>query len=592
LLDEDRIARAPHAGAISGRLAALAEQLPHRVALRDLTSSLSFAELARRTEAVAGVLASGLPPGSGPVAVLAPLDLRFHIAFLGVIRAGRIALVLDPEHPPERLRRIARHAGAEAVITSSELLAQSRTLLDPGLPVIPVEQAAQSALPAGPFPSPEAPAYILYTSGSTGTPKGVVHSQANALNDAAINRDQGLTPADRGAIYYAGTIGTVRNSLGILMAGGELNVLPARQLGAEALVAEIRRRRLSIIQCVPTLFRRIAAQALKDGPLDSVRLARLTGERSHWSDLDLLRQAAGPEAELHVSIGSTECSSTFAFWRVDERFRTPGGRLPVGRPIDSLRVTLVDGAGAAVADGEPGEAVVAGPGLALGYWREPELTAAAFGVSVDDPGLRTFATGDICLRRPDGLIEYLGRADRMVKIRGHRLEPDEVEVALRNCPGVEDAVVVVRNRADGRPVALAAYAERAADGAGLRPRHLLAMLSRTLPDYMLPAAIHIGPLPRLANFKPDRQAVARMDAQTAQDRSSRRRRFAADGRADAGAAAPLRDRDAQGRLPSQPQHRRARGLARRADRHGAGRRGARAPGLTPPGPALSRWRHA
>ena len=509
---------------MSGRLAALAASFGDRTALCDLGHELTFAELVARTEAIAGAVQAAPPRGDGPIAVLAPLDHRFFLAFLGVLRAGAIALVLDPDHPRGRLRLIAAGAGVEAVLTTQALAGEAAALVTSGTPVLTVESAlAAGRRPTG-DPRPEGAAYILYTSGSTGAPKGVVHSHANALNDAAINGiSPGFTPDDVSAVYYAGTMGTVRNGLGILLAGGQLHVLPARRLGAEPLVDEIRRRRLTVLQGVPTLFRRIADTVCGGSPLESVRLVRLVGDRSQWSDLDLARRTCGPEVQMQVAIGSTECSSTFASWTVDEALRTPG-RLPVGRPPPGVSVTLVDEQGAPVGGGEPGEAIVSSRRLALGYWREPALTAAAFGVSPQDEAMRTFATGDVCVRRPDGLLEFAGRKDRMVKIRGHRLEPGEVEAALQEIEGVADAGVVVRRRADGLPTTLVGYVELGPEGWGLLPRHVLALLSQRLPAHMLPSAIHFGRLPRLPNLKLDRLALERTDS----DRTSELRRRAAD----------------------------------------------------------------
>ena len=510
---DEFVPRAEAATATVGeRLAAMAAQIGARETLCDLHHRLSYSELFRRVEAIAGAVQAAAPDPAAPVAVVAPLDHRFYLAFLGVLRAGRIALVLDPEHPPDRLREIAAHAGAETVLTCTELAAAACTLLAPAGSVLTLEAAVEAGLARCGEPDPEDPAYILYTSGSTGAPKGVVHSHANALNDAAITRmEPGFTPSDVGAVYYAGTMGTIRNGLGALLAGAQLHVLPARALGAEALVEEIRRRRLTIIQCVPTLFRRIAAAAAEGGPLENVRLVRLMGERSTWGDFDLVKQVCGPEAQLQVSLGSTECSSSFATWIVDEAVRATSGRLPVGRPTLGVSLSLREESGAPVEDGESGEAVVNGRRLAPIAQGEPKLTQAAFSDAAGDQKARSFATGDVCLRRPDGLYEFLGRKDRMLKIRGHRLEPDEIESALRACPGLIDGVIVVRRDSEGRPVALAAYAEKAPDAGELLPRHVQALLSHRLPAYMRPAVVYLQPLPRLANFKPDRKALEAAD---------------------------------------------------------------------------------
>ena len=506
---------------ISGRLAAVALRAPDRLAIQDLHRRLTFAELARQVAFVGGAAQAAFDPARGPVAIFAPFDARFHLAFLGALQGGGLPLVLDPEHPGQRIRSIADHAGAGGILTTRELSARARVLFAPGLPILQVEDAAVSGRTARARASAEDPAYILYTSGSTGRPKGVLHSHATVLNDIAITtRVCEITPADSGCVFYAATMGTMRNSLWPLMNGAALHILPARDLGADRLVEEIRLRRPTVIQMVPTLFRRLASATPERQPLESVRIVRLVGDRSDWSDVDLFRRAFRPDARLEISLASTECPSSFARWFVDETLAR-GGRLPVGRLTSGLEMSIRGEDGVPVADGQAGEVVVSGPHLALGYWREPGLTAAAFTPDASDPARRVFSTGDMCVQRPDGLLEFVGRVDRLLKIRGHRVEPAEVEAALRGCTGVGEAAIVVRRTPDGRPRALAAYVELEPGIAGLLPRHLLAMLSHRLPAYMLPASVQIGALPRLANFKPDRTALEALDRARVADLSSR-----------------------------------------------------------------------
>ena len=509
------------AATLPDRFEAIARRYPERLAVQDLERALSYAELSDQVRRIARAVA-GLGGAPGPIALLAPLDHRFVAAFLGAMAAGRTVLPLDPDHPAERNRRIAAHAGATAAIVAPNITDQAGTLFEADLPRLDLGRLedAREAVPRQ--PGPHDPAYILYTSGSTGAPKGVVHSHAGGLGaTAALARACELTFASSIGVFFAGTVTTIAVIEVALLNGAALHVLPAVTLGTERLVEEIRTRRLSVLHMVPTLLRRVAEAACQGERPDSVKLVRLMGDRSEWSDVDLIRRAFGPESRIAVGIASTEAPISYAGWQADEKARAAGSRLPVGRPSPGMGLMLMGEDGAPAPDGEPGEAVVSSPHLALGYWREPELTAQAFRVDPADPEVRIFATGDICRRRPDGLIEFVGRKDQLVKLRGHRIEPGEVEAALRQCSGVADAAIVVRRAPDGRPRALAAYIEPRPGETGLLPRHVAAMAAQKLPAHMTPSIVYVEALPRLPNFKIDRQALLAADQWRAGDLSAR-----------------------------------------------------------------------
>jgi len=200
-------------------------------------------------------------------------------------------------------------------------------------------------------------------------------------------------------------------------------------------------------------------------------------------------------------------------WFVDDALRSTALQPPLGRPLSDRMVALVDEHGNEVADGAVGEIVVADRFLALGYWQDAELTARAFATDPATPGRRIYKTGDLASRRPDGLIEYVGRKDQRIKLNGQRVELGEVESALASCRGIRDAVVLVRrNASDGTPQSLAAFCEVEREASGLSPRHVGAMLAKILPRFMVPRSITIvDALPRLSNFKIDREELYRRD---------------------------------------------------------------------------------
>jgi acyl carrier protein len=176
-------------------------------------------------------------------------------------------------------------------------------------------------------------------------------------------------------------------------------------------------------------------------------------------------------------------------------------------------VDLVGEDGEVVAEGEVGEVVVTSRYIAQGYWREPELTARSFAVSPSDAQQRCYHTGDLVRRRADGLVEFIGRKDNQIKLRGYRIEPDEVESALKACSGVRDAAVIVRTDRAGVPMALAGYVQLRPGERALTPERLGALLGERVPPYMMPAEIRIlDELPWLPNFKIDRKRLAQIDA--------------------------------------------------------------------------------
>ena len=499
---------------IGDLLAEIARLYPDRLAIRDGATSLCFAEMAELVNRIAAAAAAACPP-PGVVAVLLPHGYRFVAATLGVVAAGLACVPLDAEHPADRNRRIAAHAGAAAVVSAGPDAAEARALFGGELPVIDLDDLP--AAPPPPPPAPDAVACILYTSGSTGTPKGVYQDHRGVLLSIAewVNTLH-LGSGDRMALFYSpASIAGFFQLLMNLLSGSSLEVMSPARLGARALARQVRRSGVTVINCSPTLFRHIV-EALEPGQdLDDVRLVTLGGERVDWGVVDVFSGACPPDAKLMVHMGATEAWALHSHWFVDEAVRSSSPQqLPVGRNLPGRTVTLTGEDGRAVPDGETGEVVVTGRGLALGYWREPELTAQAFGVDRLDPDIRSYRTGDLAIQRPDGLRVFAGRKDDQIKLHGYRVEPGEVEVLLRGCAGVRDAAIVVRRSPAGVAIALAAYVELQPDAGDLHPRHLMTLLAQRAPAHMTPAAITIlEALPWLPNFKIDRQALQALDAE-------------------------------------------------------------------------------
>ena len=495
---------------VGERLREMARLYPDRLAIRDGDVALSFAELQALVDRIASAAAAACP-APDVMAVLLPHGWRFVAAVIGVAAAGHACVPLDAEHPAERNGRIAAHAGAAAVVSAGETAVEARDLFG-DLPVIDIDALDEGPIP--PPPAPEAVAYILYTSGSTGAPKGVYQSHRGVLHNVGEWVNTGhLGPGDCMALFYSPTsIAGLGKTMIALLTGASLDVMSPARLGARALARQVKSSGATMINCSPTLYRHIV-DALEPGQrLEHVRLVTLGGERVDWGILDAFQRSCAPDAKLMVHMGATEVWVLHSQWYVEEALRPSSPQLPVGRSLPGRWVALVGEDGRPVPDGEVGEVVVWGRNLALGYWREPELTAQAFGHDPQDPSLRSYRTGDLAVQRADGLRVFAGRKDDQIKLHGYRIEPGEVEALLRGCPGVRDAAIVVRRSAAGIPVALAAYVELQPDGQDLRPRHLMALLAQRAPAQMTPASITIlDALPWLPNFKIDRQALQALD---------------------------------------------------------------------------------
>jgi amino acid adenylation domain-containing protein len=502
-------------GSIIDRFATTVRDFSSRVAISDRTRQLTYAELAVLVDRIAAATVAAVTGRLGPVAILLPNEINFPAAMLGVLASGRGFVPLDASHPDERNRLIAARSGAAAVVSAGALADRVRTLFPRDLPVVDIDTVDEVAGPkSSGRPSADDLAFIVYTSGSTGTPKGAYHNHRNLLHDVMQQTNTlHLDHTDRVALQYSPTvIGAIREIMMTLLNGATLYILPPRDLQPDGLVRAIEEHGITICRLVPTLLRRIAEVLRPDQRLGSVRVMGLGSQRVDWSDFDVFRCCCSPQAFLIVGIGATECGGNFCHWFVDERLRTARGRLPIGRILPDASVTIADEDGRPVAQGEIGEFVVASRYIALGYWGDPDLTARTFKVDPADSSIRIFRTGDMGRMRPDGLLEFVGRNDQQIKLRGHRIELGEIEFVLAGCDGVADAAVVVRRDEAGLPRSLAAYVELN-PGIELQPRDLKATLWKRLPQYMIPATINmIDPLPRLPNLKIDRIRLAQVDA--------------------------------------------------------------------------------
>lgn len=478
-----------------------ADRRPDHPAVVDGARQATHGALRARAEGVASALrADGLRPGER-VALLLERGAEAAAAFFGVLAAGGIAVVVNEGLRPRQIDHIVGHAGAARLLTTVELLARQPRPLQGGLHVIDlgeVPAAAEAPLPLHPC-RPDAPAQIVYTSGSTGQPKGVAVSHANLLAAAGtVAGYLGLTPEDRlaGLMTLSSVYGM--SQLLCTVATGATLVVERATL-PRTIVETLRAAEVSVLAAVPPLWLRLLnGGGLREAPLPALRLLTNAGGHLPVEAVRALRQAQ-PQAALVLMYGLTEVLRS-TFLPPEEVDRRPDS---IGRAIPGAAVRVVDDDGHPVGPGEVGELVHEGPTVTLGYWADPALTARVYRDGAG--GARRVHSGDLVRSDDDGYLYYVSRKDRLIKVMGFRVGPDEVVDALLASGEVHEAEVV------GEPDPV--WGARVVAHVVLAPHGDLARLkafaARELPRHMQPARYEVhAALSLLPSGKHDLAALA------------------------------------------------------------------------------------
>ncbi len=500
------------------RVAAQARRSPQAIALEFQGAALTYSQVEERSNRVAQQLQR---LGVGPedtVALFMGRSLELPTAQLGTLKAGAAFCVLDPELPRDRLQLLLDRLQPAASILDP-LHAQRfpaadgpRLELDGQCRLFPEE--SPDFLPRRVHP--QSLACIYFTSGSSGEPKAVA-AQHQALSNylATVVEDFALGPQDRISQIAAPNFdASLRDLFAPLMAGARTLLLSDEQARRpRALIDSIESAESTcLLASVPSMLAELVNDALSRGiRCRSVRLVLTAGERLGPELCRKVAQVFGPEGRgcrLINQYGTTETVLISSWQEVDFRDARPPG---LGRPIADVRLLPLDHRAAPVPQGIPGSLHIAGRGVARGYVGQPAQTAARF---LPDPfsqvpGGRMYCTGDRGRTRSDGALEFLGREDRQVKLRGIRLEPSEIESALMEAPGVDAAAVVLRREKAAGPY-LAAYLQAQADAeeSQLESQRLRAFLETRLPAYMIPSHyVEMERLPRTASGKLDRKRL-------------------------------------------------------------------------------------
>jgi amino acid adenylation domain-containing protein len=427
-------------------------------------------------------------------------------ATLAALKAGCITVVLNGGDPFERIRDAVDHAGAVLVVADAAHRDLAVRLGTPGREAVAYEQAVGDGPACHPAitVSPAQPAFLVYTSGSTGRPKAVVRPHALVRQNAIrYARGVALQPDDRVALLASLSGGQGIGTMWItLSAGAGLCPFPFAERGIAALGDWLSERAITTYVSSASMFRSLARTLDAGASFPKMRSVRIASEMATAEDLRAFRAHFPTTCHFVHSFGCSEAGN-IALTALAPGDAVPEGRLPVGPPADDLAIDLLDEGGRPVPPGEVGQIVVWGRHLALGYWRDPELTARHFSDAADARGLRSFRTGDRGRIDARGWIELAGRADSQVKVRGYRVEMTEVEGSLQQLLGTERVAVCALESPDGT-VRLVAYVVPR-DGEPLSITRLRRTLRAALPDHMVPTAIvAVADLPLTPHGKVDR----------------------------------------------------------------------------------------
>src|SRR5215208_3805221 len=482
---------------------------PDRLAVKSRNHQLSYAALNKAANRMARALLAQRGEGAESIVLLLGHDASMIAAILGVLKAGKVYVPLDPSFPYARNAYILEDSQAGLIVTNNENRSLAESLSENRHPLIDIDEIEATLsdenvdLPI----SADHLANIIYTSGSTGQPKGVVQNHRNLLH-VAMRYTNGLRigAEDRLTLLQSYSVaGSVSNMLGALLNGASLFPFNVKEEGLIELADLLSEEGITVYHSVPTVFRQFANTLTGKEEFPELRLVRLGGEPVSAEDFRLYKRYFPSDSIFVNSYGASEAASVLRYG-VDKDTEISGAMVPVGYPLGDVEILVLDDEGAAVESNQVGEIAIKSRYTSPGYWRRPDLTRAAFTTDPQDEDERIYRTGDLGYRQPDGCLVVTGRNDFRVKIRGFRIEVAEIELALRGLTKIKEAAVVAHENQRGEQQ-LVAYvvpeSEQVPTTSELRD-----FLRDKLPDYMVPSAfVVLETLPLTPNGKLDRLAL-------------------------------------------------------------------------------------
>ncbi|MEM8955670.1 MAG: AMP-binding protein [Verrucomicrobiota bacterium] len=457
-----------------------------RTAIRDRERDWTYRSLEREANGVAGRIVSELGDGEEPVLLLTDHRGEHVVGRLGVLMAGKAVVSLDVHYPREQLRAIAEESGARLILADAANAGLASEMVGESMRVVVLDERIETdGAPVADWDGSRLSG-ILFTSGSTGTPKGVKQTHRSVLwNVRNYTRSAGLSADDRMSLVTRGQFAAASSAtFGALLNGACLLPFDPRRDGLREMQEWMEREEVSVLHCVPTLYRRFCESLAGKGRFENLRLIKLGGEGVTNHDIRLLHRHFSGACDLLNGLGMTEANGNLTHFRIGHGREADFSVVPAGRAVEGVELIIFREDGSVAATGEAGEIACRSRFLSPGYWRSDGF-AERF---VDVPGRGAFfRTGDVGLLREDGCLEHHGRCDRQVKIRGQRVEPALVEAAITGKPEVARCAVKAFG-SGSKERRLAAYV-LAADGKEIDPVELRGYLEGRLSSSHIPTWI-------------------------------------------------------------------------------------------------------
>jgi amino acid adenylation domain-containing protein len=483
---------------------------PDRLAIKVNSDTLTYDELNRAANRVARAVLAHLP-GEGTVALLLEHGASMIASILGVLKAGKIYVPLDPSYPRARNAHILQDSQAALIITNNQNLPLAKTFAQaqnaPQLLNLNESDASLSDQNVGLSLVPDTFAYIVYTSGSTGQPKGVVQNHRNVLHQLmTYTNSLHICADDRLTLLHSCSFSAARlDVFGALLNGATLYPLSIEEGGMVHLANRLIQEEITIYHWVPTPFRHFVGALAGVEEFPKLRLIVLGSESVYPRDVELYKKHFSPGCIFVNRLGTTETGNIRLYF-INKGTQLSENVVPAGYALEDTEILILNDADEEVGSGCIGEIAVKSRYLSPGYWRQPDLTRTAFQPDPQGGSGRIYRTGDLGCMLPDGCLMHLGRKDFQVKVRGYRIEIAEIERKLLDSAAVKEAVVVAHEDEVGDK-RLVAYI---VPHPGITPTigEVRRLLRAKLPDYMVPSAFTLlDALPLTPTGKVDRLAL-------------------------------------------------------------------------------------
>ena len=492
---------------IPERFEKIAREFSERPAIKSRNYSLTYDELNRFSNRVAQAIIGRRGTKQEPVVLLMEHDAPVVAGILGVLKAGKFYAPLDPSLPHSRIEYILGDLRAGCILTNTKNLSLTQSLTGSALQVINIEELDElpETNPGIAIP-PDYLSWVIYTSGSTGNPKGVMQTHRNVLHFMMnYTNELHICAHDRLTLLYSFSVNAGSHDIfAALLNGAALFPLDLKAEGFGDLGNWLIAEKMTIYHSVPTVFRQFVETLTGEDEFADLRVLRLGGEPVYKRELNLFKKYFSKDCILVNRLGSSETGSLRMYF-IDKDMQISGNLVPVGYPVSDNEIMFLDDAGKQIA-GDEGEIAVRTRYVSPGYWGRSDLTDAAFLPDAADSEKLIYRTGDLGRLLPDGCLLHLGRKEFFVKVRGYRVDIDEIEAALREFPGIKEAVVVARNNNSGNEQLVAYSVSTIQPGPDVS--ELRTFLREKLPEYMIPAAfVTLDAMPLTATHKIDRKAL-------------------------------------------------------------------------------------